>query len=168
MFVTSDSLMSSTPIPNASARMNEMVAYVRLYMRDFPELNRLTQGYENSPRMIAWAIVDCIDDWNATPPLIGAVSLSSFPSKHLLCRGTVIALLESVGLLQMRNQLTFSDGGITVSVNDKAPMIMQWLGMMKASYEDKKTRLKSSLNVEMAMNGAGHFSEYWAVNGHYV
>jgi len=148
--------------------MNEMIAYVRLYMRDFPELNRLTAGYENSPRMIAWAIADALDDWNTTPPFIGAASIESFPSQSLLCRGAVINLLESVGMLQMRNQLTFSDGGITVSVNDKAPMIMQWVSMMKASYEDKKVRMKSSMNVEMAMDGTGHHSEYSIVNGMYL
>jgi hypothetical protein len=158
----------TTALPNDTARMNEMVAYVRLYMRDFPELNRLTQGYENSPRMVAWAIVDALDDWNTTPPFLGATSIANFPSKSLLCRGAVIALLESVGLLQMRNQLSFSDGGISVSVNDKAPMIMQWLSMMKASYEDKKVRMKSSMNVEMAMSGSGHHSEYSAINGTYL
>ncbi len=158
----------STTLPTASARMNEMISYVRLYMRDFPELNRLTQGYESSPRMIAWAIVDALDDWNTTPPFLGACSIEDFPSKHLLCRGATIALLESISLLQMRNQLTFSDGGITVSVNDKAPMIMQWMSMMKASYEDKKVKMKSSMNVEMAMDGIGHTSEYFVVNGLYL
>lgn len=168
MMIADDGLMSSTPLPGVSARMNEMIAYVRTYLRDFPELNRLTQGYENSPRMIAWALVDALDDWNSTPPLIGMCTLENFPSKNILCRGTVIALLESVAMLQMRNQLTFSDGGISVSVNDKAPMIMQWLGMMKASYEDKKVKLKSSLNIEMAMNGSGSVSEYFVISGMYV
>ena len=161
-------LSGSTPIPAASARMNEMIAYVRTYLRDFPELNRLTQGYENSPRMIAWAIVDALDDWNSTPPFIGSATIETFPSKHLLCRGATIALLESVGLLQTRNQLTFSDGGITVSVSDKAPLIMSWLQMFKASYEEKKTRFKSSANIEMAMDGAGTFSEYFILNGIYL
>lgn len=166
--VSNDTVTSQTPLPSASARMNEMIAYVRLYMRDFPELNRLIAGYESSPRMIAWAIVDALDDWTTTPPFLGAVTIQNFPSKHLLCRGAVISLLESVAMLQMRNQLTFTDGGITVSVNDKAPMIMQFLQMMKAGYEDKKIRMKSSLNIELAMTGSGHFSEYFVINGTYL
>ena len=166
--VSNDTAMSQTPLPSASARMNEMIAYIRLYMRDFPELNRLIAGYESSPRMIAWAIVDALDDWNTTPPFIGNASLDNFPSKHLLARGAVISLLESVAMLQMRNQLQFTDGGITVSVNDKAPMLMQFISMMKAGYEDKKARMKSSLNIEMAMVGSGHFSEYFVVNGTYL
>ena len=161
-------LSGSTPIPAVSARMNEMVGYIRTYLRDFPELNRLTQGYENSPRMIAWAIVDALDDWNSTPPFVGTATITNFPSRHLLCRGAVIALLESVGLLQTRNQLTFSDGGITVSVSDKAPLIMNWLAMFKTGYEEKKRRFKASQNVEMAMDGSGTFSEYFVINGIYL
>lgn len=158
---------TSTPIPNASVRMNEMVAYVRMYLRDFPELNRLTQGYEHSPRMIAWAILDALDDWNSTPPFLGKVTIESFPSRHLLARGATISLLESVGLLQTRNHLTFSDGGITVTVA-KPQLIMQWLAMMKSSYEQKKHRFKASQNIEQAMDGAGTFSEYFVINGIYL
>jgi len=145
-----------------------MIAYVRQYMRDYPELNRLTQGYESSPRMIAWAIVDALDDWNTTPPFLGTTTIDNFPSKHLLCRAAAISLLESIAMLQMRNHISFSDGGISVSVNDKAPMIMQWVSMLKSGYEDKKVRMKSSMNVEAAMDGIGATSEYFVINGVYL
>jgi hypothetical protein len=157
----------TTPIPTASNRMNEMVDYVRLFLRDFPELNRLTQGYEHSPRMIAWAIIDTLDDWNSTPPFVGNVGITNMPSRHLICRGATISLLESVGLLQTRNQLTFSDGGLTVTVG-QPQLILQWLSMFKASYEQKKARFKASQNIELAMDGAGTFSEYFVINGIYL
>lgn len=160
-------IAASTPIPAASARMNEMVAYVRMYMRDFPELNRLIKGQESSPRQIAWAIVDTMDDWASTPPFLGVPSISSFPSKHLLCRGAVIALLEGIALLQTRNHLTFSDGGLTVTVGTPQ-LILQYLSMMKQSYEEKKARFKASQNIEMAMDGAGTYSEYFVINGVYM
>jgi len=148
--------------------MNEMIAYVRLFTRDFPELNRLIEGEESSNRMIAWAIIDALDDWNTTPPFLNPISVADFPGRHLLCRGAVISLLESVGLLQTRNHLTFSDGGLTVSVSDKAPLLMQWISMFKASYEDKKRRVKASMNVEMAFEGAGAYSEYFVIDGSYL
>lgn len=158
---------TATPLPSASARMNEMVAYVRLYFRDFPELNRLTLGYEHSPRQIAWAIIDALDDWNSTPPFIDNVSIGNFPSRSMLCRAAAISLLESVCLLQMRNHLTFSDGGLTVTVG-KPQLIMQFLQMLKAGYEQKKARYKASANIELAMDGAGTFSEYYVINGLYL
>lgn len=159
--------LPSTSIPTATARMNEMVAYVRTYLRDFPGLNRLTKGYESSPRMIAWAIIDALDDWNSTPPFIDLVSITNMPSRHLICRGATISLLESVGLLQTRNHLTFSDGGITVTAGNPQ-LIMQWLAMFKANYEQKKQAFKASMNIERAMDGAGTYSEYFVINGIYL
>jgi hypothetical protein len=162
------SFESTTVIPSASKRMNEIVAMIRLYIRDFPELNRLISGEETSDRMIAWAVVDALDDFNSTPPFIGNYGLTNFPSLSLLREATVIRILESVGLLQTRNQMNYSDGGIQVSVSDKGSMLMGWIQMFRNSYEQKKTRIKSSLNVELAFSGAGVSSEYFVVNSLYI
>jgi hypothetical protein len=164
----SQSESAITSIPTASAKMNELVGYIRLYLRDFPHLNRLIDGEETSDRMIAWAIVDALDDWNATPPFIGAVSITCFPSISLLRTAATIRILESVALLQMRNHLSYSDGGTSVSVSDKAPLLLNMIQMMTASYEQKKDRMKASMNIEMAMSGSGTFSEYFIINGTYL
>lgn len=164
----SGTISPSIPLPNASRRMNEMIAIIRLYLRDFPELNRLIRGEETSNRMIAWAIVDALDDWNSTPPFIGDASLDRFPSVSLLREGAVIRILESVGLLQTRNQLQYSDGGLSVSVSDKAPLLLQWISMFRNAYEQKKNRMKASMNIEQAMAGTGTFSEYFVINGIYL
>ena len=161
------SFESTTVIPSASKRMNEVVAMIRLYLRDFPELNRLISGEETSDRMIAWAVVDAIDDYNSTPPFIGNVGLKNFPSLSMLREGAVIRILESVGLLQLRNQMTYSDGGISVAVSDKSQFLMGWIQMLRNSYEQKKMRVKSSLNVEYAFEGGGVESEYFVINGVY-
>jgi hypothetical protein len=158
---------TATAIPSASQRMNEIVAMIRLYLRDFPELNRLLSGEETSDRMIAWAVIDALDDFNSSPPFIGAYGLTNFPSTSLLREGAVIRILQSVGLLQTRNQINYSDGGISFSVSDKAPLLMSWIQMFQGSYEQRKLRIKSSINVEQAMEGAGAFSEYWAIHGMY-
>lgn len=148
--------------------MNQLVAMIRMYMRDHPHLNRLTVGEETSNRMIAWAIIDTLDDWNSTPPFIGDASLTSFPSISLLREGAVIRILESVGLLQTRNQLSYSDGGISVQVSDKAPLLLQWIQLFRGSYERKKDRMKASMNIEQGMAGTGTFSEYFVINGIYL
>jgi len=159
---------SETNIPSASKRLNEMVAVVRMFLRDFPELNRLIAGEETSDRMIAWAIIDAIDDWNATPPFIGKVGLTNFPSMSWLREAAVMRTLESVGLLQTRNQLNFSDGGISVSVSDKAPLLMNWIQLYAGRLEQKKAQIKASMNIELAMDGGGALSEYFLVNGTYL
>lgn len=153
-------------VPGFDLPLQQLINTVRLYLRDYPELNRLIRGEEHSDRMIAWAIFDAIDDWNSTPPLIPPAQLGSFPSKSLLLRGTVIALLESVGLLMTRNHLTFSDGGIQVGVSDKTPLIQSWLQLIGNRYEEKKQRLKIAINIELGW-GQGVHSEYLWTNGFY-
>ena len=163
-----DGIAPTTPLPQASARMNQLVNMLRLYLRDFAELNRLIEGQETSPRMMAWAVIDTLDDWNTTPPFIGDASLDSFPSVSLLREGAAIRILESVGLLQTRNQLSYSDGGITVQISDKAPLLLQWISLFRQSYERKRDRMKASMNIEQAMAGTGTFSEYFVINGIYL
>ena len=160
-----DSLPMSIGTPDARLKLNSFVQVVRAYLRDTPELNRLIAGLENSNRQIVWAIYDCIDDFNTTPHFTSYV-LENFPSASLLLRGTVIGLLQSVGLLQTRNHLQFSDGGIQVGINDKTPFIQSWIQLLQNAYEEKKQRIKVAINIENAWGG-GVFSEYRFVNNFY-
>jgi hypothetical protein len=151
--------------PSSNLELNNFVQQVRTFLRDYPETNRLVDGVESSNRQIVWALSDTLDDYNWTPPF-SSYTLNSFPSKSLLIRGTVISLLESIGLLQTRNQLAFNDGGIQVGLNDKTPFIQAWLQLFRNSYEEKKMRLKIAQNIESAWDG-GVFSEYRFVNNFY-
>jgi len=145
-----------------------VIALVRAKLRDYPELNRLVEGRETSDRAIAFAIMETIDDFNTSPPLIQSFGLESFPSTSLLIRGTIVNVLESIGLLQTRNQMSYSDGqGVQVSVSDKTPMLMQWISLFASQYEQKKLRLKKALNLSGALNGSGVSSEYLYVNGYF-
>ena len=168
MSILLDGFGSLTSIPTASKRMNEIIAIIRMYLRDFPELNRLIRGEETSDRMIAWAIVDVLDDWSATPPFLGPVTIDRFPSLSLLRDGVTARVLESAALLQARNQLSFNDGGITVSVSDKAQLYMNFVQIFWNRYEEKKNRFKASQNIEEAMSGGGQISEYYLVNNTYL
>lgn len=154
--------IDSSSLPKADLELNAMANQVRAFMRDYAELNRLITGVESSNRQIVWAIFDALDDFNTSPPFTG-FTLMNFPSKHLLVRGTVISLLESVGLLQTRNHLSFSDGGLQVGVSDKTPFIQSWIQLFRNSYEEKKMRLKVAYNIESAWGG-GVNSEYRFIN----
>ena len=152
-------------LPHASLELNNFIQQVRTFLRDYPELNRLISGVESSNRQIVWAISDALDDFNTTPPFT-RFGLLDYPSKSLLIRGVTISLLESIGLLQTRNHLQFSDGGIQVGINDKTPFIQSWLQLFKNSYEEKKMRIKVAYNIESAWGGGIH-SEFRFVNNFY-
>lgn len=152
-------------LPRARVQLDRFVLLVREFMRDYPELNRLIAGEESSNRQIVWAILDTLDDFNTTPPFT-SFDLDGFPSKSMLLRGTVSTLLESIGLLQTRNHLQFSDGGITVGINDKTPFIQSWIQVFRNAYEAKKEKLKVAYNIENAWGG-GIFSEFRFINNFY-
>jgi hypothetical protein len=165
--------MSLEGLPGISQAMMDFVQLVRLYLRDFPELNRIVSGEESSDRQIAWAVLDALSDFNGTPPFLGNLSLTDLLQRgqqNLLLRMTVISLIESIGLLQTRNHINYSNGGISVGVNDKTPLLMNWLQYFQSKTEQLKLRVKVSLNIEgiLGSSNSGVFSEYWSINSSYV
>jgi hypothetical protein len=164
--------MSLQGIPGITQTTRDFVQLVRAYTRDIPELNRIVAGEESSDRQIAWAVLDAIADFNGTPhrTAYSLEELLQMNQHHLLLRMTAISLIESVGLLQTRNHINYSTGGTSVGVNDKTPMLMNWLGYFKSSTEQKKQHVKVALNIEgiLGPGNSGLFSEYWAVNATYA
>lgn len=159
-------------IEGVTPAMQAFVQVVRDYTRDHAELNRLIAGQETNDRMIAWAVLDAISIFNGTPHFTN-LSLEDLLGRNqhfLVLRLTVITLLESVGLLQTRNHINYSNGGLNVGVNDKTPLILQWLQYFKASTMEMMQRVKVALNIEgiLGPGNSGVHSELWAVNATYL
>jgi hypothetical protein len=157
-------------LPGLSDQFNAFIHMMRLWLRDYPQLNRLIRGVENSNRQIAWAVLDFLSDFNGTPPPLGQYTIEQLLDLGYLSlarRGTAIALIESVGMLQTRNQLNFSDGGINVGVSDKTPQLQSWLAHFQSKYEQDKMKVKISLNIQGIMGESGVHSEYYFINGFY-
>jgi hypothetical protein len=152
--------------------MRTFVQMVRLYLRDFEELNRLVAGEESTDRMIAWAVLDAMSNFNGTPHFtnVSLDELLNLNQQHLILRMTVEALIESVGLLQTRNHINYSDGGINVGVNDKTPLLMNWLQYFRSYTEQLKQRVKVAININgiLGPSNVGVHSELWAVNSSYL
>ena len=154
----------------ASAHMFEShIQSVRLFMRDFSQLNLLIRGEESSDRMIAWATMDFVSNFNGTPPfssfnlddLIGSYNLNSFS-----VRGTVISLLQSLMLFYTRNNLPFSDGGLSVNFNDKTAVIQSMLQLFQAAFEQDKRQIKTAINVMGIMDAgpSGVHSDFYSLS----
>lgn len=159
-------------IDTMSQTMRTFVQIVRSYMRDVPELNRITAGQETGDRLVAWCVLDAISRFNGTPHFT-SYSLDDLLQRnqhHLMLRLTVIAVIESVGLLQTRNHINYSDGGLNVGVNDKTPLLMNWLQYYQSYSAQLLTRTKVALNIEgiLGPSNSGVFSEYWSVNLSYL
>lgn len=146
------------------ARMNlaRLVERIRNFIRDHEELNRLTLGKENSDSDILEAIEDVLNDFNNTPPFYTTFNLSALPPLNIMKLGAIVYLLKSVGLLNTRNSIQYSDGGVNINM-DKTPAIQAWIQMIQNEYEEKKAKFKVASNIEAAW-GQGVSSEYVIIN----
>jgi hypothetical protein len=119
--------------------------------------------------MIAWATMDFLSNFNGTPPF-SSFNLDdmifSYNLNHFAVRGTVISLLQSLMLIYARNHLPFSDGGLSVNFNDKAPLIQSMLHLFQAAYEQEKRQIKTAINVAGIMDSgpSGVHSDYYALS----
>lgn len=147
--------------------IKQIAEYARRFMRDYPELNRLTAGYDHSPRHLQWAVVDTLSDWMSTPPFIGQ-NLQLIVERGFISvfvRGVVITALESLGILHLRNHLSYSDGGQNVQT-ENPQLIASWIEMMKSEYERKKQRILIAMNIENLLGPmiGGVHSELYFIN----
>jgi hypothetical protein len=73
-------------------------------------------------------------------------------------------------MLQTRNHLNYSTGGTNVGVNDKTPLIMNWLQYFRATTSQMIQHVKVAINIEgiLGPENSGVHSEYWAINHSYI
>jgi len=133
--------------------------YLRLFLNDTPELNRLIRRQESTDEKLDLALCLAIDDYNITSPPLGLVSVENFPSIWLLLYGAAIQVLRSAGLLQSRNELVYQAGNVSVRIFDKTQLYQSWIAHFLEDYERKKQNFKISQNIASALAG-GVQSEY--------
>jgi hypothetical protein len=144
--------------PEVTRRSEKARKYLRLFLRDTPELNRLIRKEESDDELLQFAIDMAIDDWNTTAPVIGNYNIANFPSLYLLMHGAVIQVLKSQGLYQSRNELNYQTGGSSFVRANKTNYYQSWLINFSNEYEMKKRNLKIFQNVGRGWGGVD--SEY--------
>jgi len=141
-------------------RLEKAKDFLQIYMQDHEKLNRLIRKKELEPKQYELAIHFAIDDYNITAP-VTQLTLANWPSLKLLIEGAAIQFLIMAGILQSRNRLNYSAGGVSISASDKAGEYQSWLNQLINDYELKKANLKKSQNISSMMDsGTGHHSEY--------
>lgn len=138
--------------------MDKAKKYLRLFLRDTPELNRLLNKEESNDELLLFAIDMTLSDWNSTTPVIGNTNICNFPSLYLLMHGAAIQILKSQGLYQARNELTYNSGGSTFVRANKSAYYQSWVSVFSNEYELKKRNLKIQQNISGGWGGVA--SEY--------
>jgi len=146
--------------PN-SPLVHKVMGRVRTFLKDFTHKNTLLVGEESSDDELILYLELAIDDFNNAHTPRTNFGLANFPSFALLLWGTVIQALLSESILQIRNRLSYSDGGITVALSDKSPDLANAAQGLIVNYERKVEDLKKQLNAEAAFGNVP--SEYGTV-----
>lgn len=138
--------------PGINLTIDQAISRLREFIGDRPENNKLIPGYELSDDKLRLAIELSLDEFNNTPPFM-SFTLKDFPSLKVLLHGSTIQCLIMAGLIQSRNYLQFSDGGISEVISDKAPSYQGWVqqmsGMLK-NYAQVTDEIKIAINMESA------------------
>jgi hypothetical protein len=150
--------MTSPQDPRTTQRMDKAKRYLRLFMRDTPQLNRLIRKEESDAEMMEFAIEMAISDWNSTTPVMGTTTIANFPTLFLLLHGAAIQLLKSQGILQARNELNYNAGGSSFMRSNKSNYYMSWMQNFANEYAMKQRNLKMQQNIEGGWGGVA--SEY--------
>jgi len=149
-------------------RMEKAKSFLGTYMNDNASLNRLIRKKELNPEQYELAVILAIEDYNLTAP-VTTVNLADWPANglKLLLQGASIQFLIMAGVLQSRNRLNYSAGGVSVAVSDKANEYQSWLQWFVNDYETKKMNYKKFMNINNALDGDGSNSEYNSLYGYY-
>lgn len=137
---------------------------LRLFLNDTPELNRLIRREESDDTKLDLAIDLAVDNYNVTAPVLQTHTVANFPSLYLLIYGATIQVLRSAGILQSRNELAYSSGGVSVRIFDKTQLYQSWIAQFVAEYERTKANFKIASNINNALAGSGVASEYAILN----
>ena len=123
------------------------VQQVRDYLGDDPENNHLLDGVEFPDASIDLAMELAVDSYNVMPPLGGA-TIDTL-SKTLLLLGSIWHLYNGRALaISARNQMSYSDGGLTIPIEERYQFYVQMSGMYETQFKSMAKDAKISRNME--------------------
>lgn len=122
---------------------------VREFIADYADNNHLLDGVEFSDTRISLATELAVAEFNIIPP-VGAVSIQSFirQGKSLMMSGICWKLFEGQCALLARNTMNYSDGGISLPVEERMPLYQSLAEMFRDQFLSSAARVKQYLNIE--------------------
>lgn len=122
---------------------------VREFLSDYAELNHLIDGEEFSDTRISLALELAIAEFNILPP-VGGVSINTFirQGKALMMTGICWKLFEGQCALMARNHMNYSDGGISLPIEERLPLYQSLAQSFQAQFLGSAERVKQHLNLE--------------------
>lgn len=122
------------------------VLEIREFVSDYSDNNLLLDKEEFSDTFITLCRDLAVSSYNEMPPLSGAV-LSNFPSKSTLLWGTLYHMFSGKAALLARNTLSYSDGGISIPVEERMALYMSLAQNAQAQFQSSAAKMKIFFNM---------------------
>jgi len=127
---------------------------IREFVVDTIGGNYLLDGEELSDTQINIAMALTVDDWNNTAPT-SADTISQFPYKNVLMMGTLYRCFMGQAALRARNTFAFSDGGISIPLEERFALYQTLAAMYQAEYQSSMTKIKIRINMDEGWGNIG-------------
>lgn len=118
---------------------------------DDPEKNILNnKANEYSDKKIIALLDRAMQDINGGYPLthFSIIEFAERWDNTLIVDGAVAFSLIAEGLLQIRNQVDYSDSGLTIALFNKSPQYQGWAGFLMNNYLQAKSEFKRAYTIE--------------------
>lgn len=145
----------------------KLILQVRTLLQDYAQTNELFNGQEVTDDLIAKYIVDTIDDWNGTPPvLLHMVSTEDLMAvkKYQAVRRWIIDMaaarvLRVLVIKHAKQDIPFTAGNVNVQPHSVWRNLETIYQAIKAEYDNNKAQFKLSENMNNCY-GVSH-TELW-------
>lgn len=135
---------------------------IRLYIKDRVDVNYLLENeVQFSDDRINNAMELALDQINIIPPITNYVSLDNLPqaTRYLLVLGTLKNLFYGEAGLAARNQFSYSDGGLTVPLEERFQYWLTLSQQMGSEFQSAVKQWKIAANMDGSLNGNSSWGE---------
>lgn len=119
---------------------------VRLFIRDQIEYNRLIDELEFTDERIQFAMDLTLDMFNVMTP-VTTYLMVEFPNRYLLLMGTLGNLFRGEAAMAARNQMSYSDGGLTIPIEERFEYYTNLADRYSTQFSQMAQQLKIYNNI---------------------
>lgn len=122
---------------------------VRQYISDYAQNNHLLDAQEFQDIQITLATNLALSEFNALTPLSSYDSNTIPPQCYsVIMNGILYKLFAGQAALLARNHMEYSDGGLTVPIEERMQLYTSLASMYEQDFMSASQRIKAYLNIE--------------------
>lgn len=134
----------------------ELLTRFRSRVRELDSKNNIWDANENffSDQEIYNFYLDAVKDINTGNPRTNLnIYELAREDEGLLIAGSVIMALMAEGLLQLRNQVSYNDSGLSINMFDKTQLYQSWTSFLLNIYFSQKAEFKAYMGTQKENSG---------------